>query len=75
MGITIGIDNVGLSVALGGSDTKVDDYLGRRPTELGKYGISNRLPVNPFFAQPAHSQAETTQQESLARNLFYAVRS
>jgi hypothetical protein len=75
MGITIGIDNDGLSVALGGSDTKVDDYLDRRRTELGKYGISNRLPVNPLFAQPAHSQAETTQQESLARNLFYAVRS
>jgi hypothetical protein len=75
MDITIGIDNYGGSVALGGSDTEVDDHPGRRRTELGKYGISNRLPVNPFFAQPAHSQAETTQQESLARNLFYAVRS
>jgi hypothetical protein len=61
MGITIGIDNDGLSVALGGSDSKVDDYLGGRRTELGKYGISNgrafRSILRTTHSQPGRNSA------------------
>ena len=61
MGVTIGIDNDWLSVALGCSDTEVDVHLGKGRTELGKYGISNGRPFRSILramrSQPGRNSA------------------
>ncbi|HXM01940.1 MAG TPA: hypothetical protein VN939_05025, partial [Chthoniobacterales bacterium] len=81
MGITIGIDNDRLSVALGGSDTKIDVYLGRRSTEPGsteyRTGFlsihSSRNPLTARQKQRSRRAWHTTCSTQLGVNLWTLV--
>jgi ribose transport system substrate-binding protein len=62
---------MGLAAALGGSDTEVEARLGRRRTELRKYGISDGRPLRSILRTTRSTSGRNSQQKQFAYNLFY----